>query len=68
MPSKQPFTVKKKLIERVRITGPMENIHAAYEWAGKRGYRITFSGPRVLAKDFPKIDPTRFQMTGEREA
>jgi len=59
------MNIKRKVIDRVRITGKMSEVKEAHEWLWGRGYRCTRSGPLHLSGR--KYNTGRFGITGERE-
>lgn len=59
------MNIKRKMIERVRITGPSYERPMMYDWLEKYGFRLKHSGPIFVGQ--LKVDTTRFGVTGERE-
>lgn len=58
--------VERKVVEHLRIVGPMERSNEAFGVLCRNGYAITRSGPYTDRHMIPSVDITRFLLTGER--
>ena len=57
--------ISKKIIERVTLTGKMNERHEAYNYCNKNQYRIISQGPKWIAEY--KDNPDIYVMVAERE-
>ena len=58
------MNIKHKTIDRVRITGPMEESGKALDYCYRHDYSVIRSGPKRVS--IGKVDKTRFAITAER--
>lgn len=56
--------IYRKRIERIIITGNMDERDKAWEYLDKNGYKEISQGPKYLGNH--KFDITKFKMVGER--
>ena len=54
-----------KFIERITLTGKMEESYKAFEYCRKYNFDIRVSGPMPVAKH--TVDPSRYRIVAERE-
>lgn len=60
------MNIKRRTIERVRITGPMDERLEAFGYCQRNGFLVVESGPQRGPRNGPTFDVTRFGLTGER--
>lgn len=58
-------TVKKELIERITITGSMENLKTTLDLLFHDEFRVVSRGP--VPAGVGRCDPTRFRIVAERK-
>jgi len=58
------MNIKHKTIDRVRITGAMEESGKAVDYCYRHDYVVTRSGPKRVS--IGKVDTSRFAITAER--
>lgn len=59
------MTLKRTLIERVVLRGPMDDRRQAFKFCEDGGYRVARSGPRRVGT--MKLDTSRYHIIAERE-
>ena len=59
------MNIRKEIIQRITITGPMEENYKALDEHFHPGDRLVKSGPMPVGKF--KIDPTRFKLIIDRK-
>lgn len=60
------MTIKRKLIERIRVTGPMTEMNKATDFCNRNGFLMRAGGPAHI-RGTMRYDKTRFAFTAERE-
>lgn len=60
------MTLKRTMVERIVLRGPMDESRQAFGYCEENGYRITRSGPRKLS--IMQYDTSRYHIVAEREA
>jgi len=58
------MNIKHKTIDRVRITGPMDESGKALDYCYRHDYRVMRTGPKRVS--IGKVDTSRFAVTAER--